>query len=423
VRIATPRDSPARTRRGAPTVPHYISIKQLLFNMCQYEASDLHLKVGMPPVFRINGELKPLGLPPLTEQDTERLIMEIMPPNKRERFDETGDLDFSSFLDTKTIIERSRMLKGAPVLEQVDTSSPQTSDSPENVDRFRCNIFRAGGGMHAAIRRIKPEIPTFASLNLPPVFQDITDKAHEGLVLVVGVTGSGKSTTIACMIQRINETRDVNIITVEDPVEYHFHPKKAIVSQREVGLDVPSFREALKYVVRQDPDVIFIGELRDHETILAAIQAAETGHLVFATLHTADTMQAFSRIIEFFPQNEHAFVRSALANSLRAVCAQRLIPANKEMTGGPGVVPATEVLLNNAVVKEKIREGEDADLPAIINSMTQDGMRSYTKSLAELVQKEFISLSAAKEHAPNREALSSILKGVEVKASTLVGKR
>jgi len=403
---------------------HYISIKQLLFNMCQYEASDLHLKVGMPPVFRINGELKPLGLPPLTEQDTERLISEIIPPGKRERFDETGDLDFSTFLDTKTIIERSRTLHTAPQVEDTPTpESPSVSDAPENVDRFRCNIFRAGGGMHAAIRRIKPDIPSFETLNLPSVFRDLTDNAYEGLVLVVGVTGSGKSTTIACMMQRINETRGVNMITIEDPVEYHFHPKKAIVSQREVGLDVTSFREGLKYVVRQDPDVIFIGELRDHETILAAIQAAETGHLVFATLHTADTMQAFSRIIEFFPQSEHAFIRSALANSLRAVCAQRLIPANKEMTGGAGVVPATEVLLNNAVVKEKIREGEDSDLPAIINSSSGDGMRSFTKSLAELVQNEFISLNAAKEHAPNREALSSILKGVEVKASTLVGKR
>lgn len=404
---------------------HYISIKQLLFNMCQYDASDLHLKVGMPPVFRINGDLRALGLPPLTEQDTDRLLSEIIPPGMRDRYDRSGDLDFSTFLDTRTIAARSKSLKGEP--EPGALAAPEggpikleSGDQPENVDRFRCNVFRAGGGMHAAIRRIKPEIPSYEKLNLPPVYRKLTDDTFEGLVLVVGITGSGKSSTIACMIQRINETRPVNIITVEDPVEYHFHPKKAVVSQREIGLDVPSYRDALKYIVRQDPDVVFIGELRDHETVMAAIQAAETGHLVFGSLHTADTMQAFSRIIEFFPQSEHAFLRSSLSNSLRAVCAQRLLPANKDATGGVGVVPATEVLLNNAVVKEKIREGEDQDLPAVINSSLQDGMRSFTHSLAELVEKEFVSLNTAMEAAPNREALSSVLKGVQVKAATLV---
>lgn len=395
--------------------------------MCQYDASDLHIKVGLPPTFRIDGRLKPLGLPPLTEQDTDRLISEIIPPNARERYDETGDIDFSSFLDTKTIAERSQMLKDGtnphgPHVEVQGEKPAEDVDQPDNVDRFRCNVFRAGGAMNAAIRRIKPEIPDFKSLHLPDVYRQITEESHEGLVIVVGVTGSGKSTTIASMIQHINETRAENIITIEDPVEYHFHPRKSVISQREIGVDVIDFKVALKHVVRQDPDVIFIGELRDHDTVLAAIQAAETGHLVFCTLHTADTMQAFSRIIEFFPQSEHAFVRSALANSLKAVCAQRLLPANAEMTGGIGVVPATEILLTNATVREKIHEGEDGDLPAVINSSTSDGMRSFTMSLAELVEKEFVSLSTAMEHAPNREALSSVLKGVEVKAKTLVSR-
>jgi len=210
-------------------------------------------------------------------------------------------------------------------------------------------------------------------------------------------------------------------VTVEDPVEYMIHPKMSIVSQREIGTDVPTYAEALKYVVRQDPDVIFIGELRDHDTVLAAIQAAETGHLVFGSLHTADTMQCFGRIVEFFPQHEHGFIRSALANSLRAVCAQRLLPANKETAGTP-VVPATEVLLSNGSVREKIRDAEDGDLPAIINSSRSDGMRSFTDSLAELVEKEYVPLHTAMEYAPNREALSSKLKGVEVRAQTLVGK-
>ena len=398
---------------------HYISIKQLLFNMGQYGASDLHIKVGLPPTFRINGRLKPLGLPPLTPGDAERLLMEIIPDPLKRKFEETGDVDFSTFLDTKTIIAKSKGLKledGEPTEE--DDGTPGLN----SVDRFRCNVYRAGGGMHGAIRRINPDIPSFESLKLPEVYNKISTEAHEGLVLVVGVTGSGKSTTLACMLERINEIRSENIITVEDPVEFHFTPKKSIISQREIGIDVPSYGDALRYVVRQDPDIIFIGELRDHDTVMAAIQAAETGHLVFASMHTADTMQAFSRIIEFFPQSEREFVRSALSNSIQAVCAQRLLPANKDSTGGSGVVPATEVLLANAVVRETIREGDDTDIPAIINSSKSDGMRSFTHSLAELVEKDWVTLATAMEYAPNREALSSVLKGVEVRASNLTGR-
>jgi twitching motility protein PilT len=347
-------------------------------------------------------------LGPLSGEDTERLLSEIIPPPLRPRFDQTGDLDFSTFQDTDTV-------EGQAAAEQ------PASAGPKRMDRFRCNVFRAGGGMHGAIRRVRPDIPSFESLHLPPVYSKLTDEAQEGLILVVGVTGCGKSTTLACMLERINQTRAVNIVTIEDPVEYHIHPRLSIVSQRELGIDVPSYAVALKYVVRQDPDVIFIGELRDHDTVLAAIQAAETGHLVLGSLHTADTMQCFSRIVEFFPQHEHAFIRSALANSLKAVCAQRLLTANKDKAG-VGVVPATEVLLTNSTVKEKIRNAEDGDLPAIIATSASDGMRSFTHSLAELVESEMVSLQIALESAPNREALRSRLKGVEVKAATLVGK-
>jgi len=381
-----------------------LSMRQLLYNMRKVEASDLHLKVGLPPCYRINGELRvPQNLPPLPAEETERLLMEIIPPKLKDRLEQTGDLDFSAF---------------------IDTSSPEVQEhlgDGKRLDRFRCNIFRANGGLHGAIRRVKPEIPSFESLHLPDVYRKLSDETHEGLILVVGVTGSGKSTTLACMLERINETRAVNIVTVEDPVEYQLHPVKSIVSQREIGTDVPNYASALRYIVRQDPDVIFIGELRDHDTVLAAIQAAETGHLVFGSLHTADTMACFSRIVEFFPQHEHAFIRSALANSLKAVCAQRLLPANKDVAG-VGVVPATEVLLNNPSVREKIREAEDADIPAIVNSSGAEGMRSFTQSLAELVETEMVTLQTALEYAPNREILSSRLKGVEVKAAKLVGR-
>jgi twitching motility protein PilT len=238
------------------------------------------------------------------------------------------------------------------------------------------------------------------------------------MILIVGVTGSGKSSTLAAMIEEINQTEGCNIITVEDPVEYRFHPKKSIISQREIGIDVTDYKAALRYVVRQDPDVIFIGELRDHDTVLAAIQAAETGHLVFGTLHTADTMQAFSRILEFFPRDEHAFVRSSLASTLRAVCAQRLLPAVEGFE--VGVVPACEILINTPIVSEKIRSGEDTDLPSIVNASGGEGMQSFTKALADLVRKDWVTVRTAMAYASNRDALDSELKGLEVKAATLV---
>ena len=344
---------------------------------------------------------------PLTVEDTRRLLTEIMPGSVRKKFEEFGDADFSTFQDHDP---------------NYDPSETMTPEHERKRDRFRCNVFRAGGGMHAAIRRVQPDVPDFSELGLLPVYQKISDQTTEGLVLVVGVTGSGKSTTLACMLERINQTKAVNIVTIEDPVEFQLHPKKAIVSQRELGTDVPSYGEALKYIVRQDPDVIFIGELRDHDTVMAAVQAAETGHLVFGSLHSADTTQCFGRMVEFFPQNEHAFIRAALANTLKAVCAQRLLPANEE-AAKVSVVPAVEVLLANGSVRDAIREGEDSNLSTIINASASDGMISFTAHLAKLVEEEKITMSTAMEYAPNREALQSRLKGVEVRSTTLVGKK
>lgn len=396
-----------------------LTMHKLLYNMRKTNASDLHLKVGLPPVFRVAGELRsPPQIPPLTAEDTERLLKEIIPPAMLPRFEERGDLDFSTFVDTDDPHSSQGGEGAAAEQPNPHAVSPEAS---KHKDRFRCNVFRAGGAMHSAIRRVRPDIPSFENLRLPPVYQKLSDESSEGLILVVGVTGSGKSTTLACMLERINQTQAMNIITIEDPVEYHIRPRMSIVSQREIGTDVPTYASALKYAVRQDPDVIFIGELRDHDTVLAAVQAAETGHLVFGSLHTADTMQCFSRIVEFFPQHEHGFIRAALSSSLKAVCAQRLLPANQDIAG-VGVVPATEVLINNAVARERIREGADSDLPAIINSSMQDGMRSFTHSLAELVEAEMVTLNTALEFAPNREALKSRLKGVEVKQGKLVGR-
>ncbi len=367
-----------------------VTIQRLLGQMKKLDASDLHLKVGIPPCYRINGLLRPTQVAPLAPQDAEQLIAPILTDKLRAKFEEVGSLDFATYL--------------------------------EDGDRFRCDIFRSGGHMHAAIRRVKAEIPTYASLHLPAIHGKLIEQTTEGLILIVGVTGSGKSSTVAAMLEHINEMRSENLITIEDPVEYRIIPNKCIVSQREVGIDVPDYATALRFIVRQDPDVIFIGEMRDHDTVLAAIQAAETGHLVFGSLHTADTMQAMSRILEFFAPKDHPFVRGALANTLKAICAQRLLPALAGFESG--VVPATEVLLGTQLVKDKIRDAEDTDLPAIIAGSSLldpgDGMHSLTQSLANLVTKEWVARQVAMDYAPNREALDSVLKGVQVKAQTLV---
>jgi len=364
-----------------------LSIQRLLASMKKLEASDLHLKVGIPPTYRINGLLRPVQGDPITEEQADHLLDPLVPEALKGRFDATGNLDFATHLT--------------------------------DGERFRINMFRSGGHTHAAIRRVKAEIPTYANLHLPPIYNELIEKTNEGLILVVGVTGSGKSSTMAAMLEHINCIRSEHIITIEDPVEYRFIPKKSIVSQREIGIDVADYPTALRYIVREDPDVVFIGEMRDHDTVLAAVQAAETGHLVFGSMHTADTMQAFNRILEFFPAHEHGFLRHALSNTLRAVCAQRLLPTLEGFE--VGLVPACEVLIGTPTVRDKIHEGQDNDLPSIV-SRNEEGMQSFTWALAEMVKKEWVAMSVAMDYAPNREALASTLKGVEVKAQSLVSR-
>lgn len=363
------------------------SIFPLLEKMKEFQASDLHLKNGVPPVYRVAGELRRSNLAtiPLDSREIERLLEPVIPKRRWEEFERRGALDFAATL--------------------------------ANGERFRINIMRACDHMHAAIRRVRAEIPSFEDLHLPDIYRKLTEETHEGLVIVCGVTGCGKSSTLASMIDHINATRHVNIISIEDPIEYQFRPKAGIVSQREIGLDVDSFSDALRSAVRQDPDLIFIGELRDRETMLAALQAAETGHLVFCTLHTADTMQSLARILEFFPPDQHTFIRSSLANGLRAVLAQRLVPAIDSKVQR---VPACEVMLADAIVKEKIREAADNDLPEIVSGARDAGMQSFTSALADLVQKEWVYLDTAMEFAPNREQLLAAVRGIKTSAQTLV---
>ena len=364
---------------------HVEDIVPLLGNMKNHGASDLHLKPGLPPYYRVNGALRKIDADPLDGPTIEQMLLPIIPDRRKSQYQQFGDLDFAYQL-------------------------------PDG-DRFRVNAFRACDQMSAAIRRVKAEIPTYETLHLPPIYDQLIARTYEGLIIVCGVTGSGKSTTLAAMLEYINENRTVNLITIEDPVEYRFVPQKSIVSQREIGIDIPDYAEGLKYIVRQDPNVIFIGEMRDRNTMLAAIQAAETGHLVFGSLHTADAMQAFARILEFFPKTEHDFIRGSLANSLVAIMGQRLLPGCN-----PAVprVPATEVLLNGPTTKDLIRSSRDEDIPELISSSEGEGMHNFTRSLANLVQQELVFRDTAMKYAPNQEALASLLRGIKTTAQTMI---
>jgi twitching motility protein PilT len=367
--------------------PPVDEIKKLLAFVCANEASDLHLKVNYPPFVRIGGHLRKLDSPAFPDSEYVEQMMEVLlPPGRRSDYDERGCVDFAAYADSG--------------------------------DRFRINVYRSGGDMHAALRRVQSNIPSFEELHLPPIYSKVALRSLDGLILVAGVTGSGKSSTLAAMLDVINAHRSLHVITIEDPVEYMFKPNKCIISQREIGIDVTDFADALRFVVRQDPDCILIGEMRDRDTMLAAIQAAETGHLVLGSIHCSDAEQTFSRILEFFPKSDHDFIRSSLANSLRAIMCQRLLPAVEEGKR----LPATEVLLNNSIVKEKIVSEQDGDIPAILNACREEGMRNYALSLCELAKAGLVTREVALDYAPSREGLLSMLKGIATTGDGLVSR-
>ena len=359
-------------------------IEKLFRAVIKSDASDLHLKVGMPPKIRIHSKLKNTTGEPLTEEKIEQLVFEIMSPAQKEFFMQNGALDFAY-----------------PV---------------GDMDRFRINAFRQRSYVSLAARRISGAIPPFESLHVPPVVEKIAE-SHDGMILVTGPTGSGKSTTIASMIDHINRTTAAHIITVEDPIEFLHVDKKSIVSQREIGIDVPTFEEALRSLMRQDPDVVLVGEIRDNTTLTAAMRAAETGHLVFGTLHANNCSQTIQRILDMFPQEERELARQTFALTIRAVISQQLLPGIR-----PDVprIPAIEVMINTPIVRKLISEEREGDIPSAIRAGEGEGMQDFTESLRRLVEDEYIDLKKALEYAPNVEELKMALKGIRAGASGIL---
>ncbi|MDQ3555834.1 MAG: PilT/PilU family type 4a pilus ATPase [Gemmatimonadota bacterium] len=353
-------------------------LREALEEMVRLGASDLHLKSGRAPVLRVHGELRDSSLAPLRPDDLRRCADQILSARQREAFAEKKEIDFAIGV--------------------------------QGLGRFRTNIFQQRGTLGFSFRAIPFEVPSLEELELPEVLQQVA-VAPRGLVLVTGVTGSGKSTTLASMLRFMNEQRAVNIVTVEDPIEFLHRDGRSIISQREVGTDTHSFHDALRHVLRQDPDVIMLGEIRDRSSMETALKAADTGHLVLSTLHTTDAAQTIGRVISFFPPHQHAEIRGMLAMALRAIVSLRLIPRSD----GRGRVPAAEILVNTAAIAEMIRQGDQAQsIPELIaDGQAQYGMQTFDQSLMALYRRGMISFEWAMHYASNPSEFQLRVSGVE----------
>jgi twitching motility protein PilT len=357
-----------------------------LFRMVmKHKGSDLHLKVGLAPAMRLAGVLRQMQLPTLSESDMERLMFPLLSPRQKQILEETGGIDFAHII----------------------------RDAGQET-RFRVNLFRQRGRLSLVARRVSTSIPNFEGLGLPPVMAEIT-QYDQGIVLLAGVTGSGKSTTIASMLQYINERERMHIVTIEDPIEFTFTDDKSIINQREVGIDVSDWDTALKHAVRQDPDIILVGEMRDHHTFSAAMHAAETGHLVFGTIHASSAPSTIGRLLDLFPRDMHPALRQSLEFNLKAVVAQKLLPTTKELAAkGITRVPTVEILRTNPTVRKLIRTEEDVKLADAIRIGKEEGMQDFTESLRKLVLDEKIERATAFEVAPSVESLKMALKGITI---------
>ncbi len=353
-----------------------------LFKACvKLEGSDLHLKVGTPPIVRCKGDLKTLNRPPIEVEEMVRLLIPMLDDRNRRIFEEEGGADFSYTI-------------------AVDG---------ENW-RFRVNMLKQLGRPGLVARRINNFIPNFEGLFLPPILEDLC-KYDQGMVLLAGVTGSGKSTTIASMLNWINRTYRKHILTLEDPIEFVYKEDKCLINQREVGTDVLDFNIAMKHAVREDPDIILVGEMRDQETFMTAIHAAETGHLVFGTIHASTAPSTIGRILDLFPEAMHTAIRNAMAFNMKGIVAQKLLPSIKQ---GVSRVPTCEIMLFTPMIRKLILESKDQKLSDAIRIGAQDGMQDFTMSLKQLIDDGLIDRPTAFEVAPNPEALKMALKGINV---------
>jgi twitching motility protein PilT len=364
-------------------------IDKLFRALVKLEGSDLHLKVGLAPYVRVNGSLRPLNRDPVDDEEMLRLILPMIKLQERREkiFEDDGGVDFAYTL-------------------KVD----------DKMWRFRVNVLQQLGHIGLVARRVNNYIPNFENLHLPPQLEELC-KFSQGMILLAGITGSGKSTTIASMLDWINRHYRRHILTLEDPIEFTFTEDKCLINQREIGMDVKNFMIGMKHAVREDPDIILVGEMRDRETFETAIQAAETGHLVFGTIHASTSSSTISRILDLFPESMHSAIRSALVFNMRGIIAQKLLPSIKQ---GVGRVPTCEIMTFTPTVKKLILEAEDEKLPDAIRIGKDDGMQDFAWSLKQLVDIDLIDRATAFEAAPNAEALKMALKGIEFHESGML---
>jgi twitching motility protein PilT len=375
--MANPTQGAGETAALSPAAPAGISFKTVLQELIRRNGSDLHLKVGRPPTIRIDGELEPLEHQPLRPEDLKALAEQLMTPRQVKQFAEEKECDFAI---------------GVP-----------------GIGRFRVNVYQQRGSLCYAMRAIPYQARTINELNLPPVLEEVALKPR-GLILVTGVTGSGKSTALAAMIQHINENRRANVITIEDPIEFLHRDINSHINQREIGTDTATFGQALRRVLRQDPDVILIGEIRDLETLDTALKAADTGHLVFSTLHTMDATQTINRVLSFYPPHQQGEVRFSLASALQAIISLRLVPRSDKA----GRIPACEVLINTAAVRDNIRDmAKTLNIPDLIKEGTvQYGMQSFDQSLMQLYSRGVVSYESAMFYATSPAEFALRVQGV-----------
>jgi twitching motility protein PilT len=349
-----------------------VTLRELLEQMVKMNASDLHLTVGAPPVVRVDGKLIRLQMDPLNSEMTKKLSYSMLNEKQKLKFEQNSELDFSFGI--------------------------------ESMSRFRCNMFMQRGNIAVVLRQIPYRVPSFEELGLPKVIATFS-KLPRGLILVTGPTGSGKSTTLAAVIDKINKERPVHIITVEDPIEYLHRHQTALVNQREVYSDTTSFASALKYALREDPDVVLVGEMRDLETIEAAISISETGHLAFATLHTNSAVESINRIVDSFPTNQQEQVRVSLSFALQAIVSQCLIPKI-----GGGRVVALEVMICTPAIRALIRDDKVHQMYSMIQSGQKYGMKTMNQSLQELYSSGKVTLNDAMAYSCNPQELSEMLE-------------